>query len=68
MHQFVLGYLARFHTGQRIVICGHSLGGAIALLLAEGLRRAPDAHYNILLYTYGAPAPPTPNSPPVPQP
>ncbi|MBK3445147.1 lipase family protein [Pseudomonas lactis] len=55
MHQFVLGYLARFHTGQRIVICGHSLGGAIALLLAEGLRRAPDAHYNILLYTYGAP-------------
>jgi len=37
------------------VICGHSLGGAIALLLAEGLRRAKDANYNILLYTYGAP-------------
>jgi pimeloyl-ACP methyl ester carboxylesterase len=55
MQNFILGYLARFHTGQRIVICGHSLGGAIALLLAEGLRRTPDAHYNILLYTYGAP-------------
>ncbi|AZF42002.1 Lipase family protein [Pseudomonas sp. R1-43-08] len=38
-----------------MVICGHSLGGAIALLLAEGLRRIPDANYNILLYTYGAP-------------
>lgn len=55
MRDFVLQYLDQFHLGQRIVICGHSLGGAIALLLAEGLRRAPDAHYNILLYTYGAP-------------
>ncbi|MGL4270806.1 MAG: lipase family protein, partial [Pseudomonas paracarnis] len=55
MRNFVLQYLDQFHTGQRIVICGHSLGGAIALLLAEGLRRTPDAHYNILLYTYGAP-------------
>ena len=55
MRNFVLQYLDRFHIGQRIVICGHSLGGAIALLLAEGLRRTPDAHYNILLYTYGAP-------------
>ena len=55
MRDFVLRYLDQFHTGQRIVICGHSLGGAIALLLAEGLRRTPDAHYNILLYTYGAP-------------
>ncbi|AVJ22119.1 MULTISPECIES: lipase family protein [Pseudomonas] len=55
MRDFVLQYLDQFHVGQRIVICGHSLGGAIALLLAEGLRRAQDAHYNILLYTYGAP-------------
>jgi pimeloyl-ACP methyl ester carboxylesterase len=52
---FVLDYLSRYHIGQRVVICGHSLGGAIALLLAEGLRRIPDAHYNPLLYTYGAP-------------
>ncbi|NVZ72332.1 lipase family protein [Pseudomonas costantinii] len=55
MRAFVLHYLDQFHTGQRIVICGHSLGGAIALLLAEGLRRTPDRDYNILLYTYGAP-------------
>ena len=55
MRNFVLQYLDQFHVGQRILICGHSLGGAIALLLAEGLRRTPDAHYNILLYTYGAP-------------
>ncbi|RMT98463.1 hypothetical protein ALP39_03338 [Pseudomonas marginalis pv. marginalis] len=55
VRNFVLRYLDQFHTGQRIVICGHSLGGAIALLLAEGLRRIPDANYNILLYTYGAP-------------
>ncbi|WP_112194463.1 lipase family protein [Pseudomonas sp. LG1E9] len=55
VRKFVLRYLDQFHTGQRIVMCGHSLGGAIALLLAEGLRRIPDANYNILLYTYGAP-------------
>ncbi|MCT4501386.1 lipase family protein [Pseudomonas sivasensis] len=55
VRDFVLRYLDQFHTGQRIVICGHSLGGAIALLLAEGLRRIPDANYNVLLYTYGAP-------------
>ncbi|KAB0563913.1 lipase [Pseudomonas palleroniana] len=55
MRNFVLRYLSQFYEGQRIVICGHSLGGAIALLLAEGLRRVPNPSYNILLYTYGAP-------------
>lgn len=55
MRDFVLRYLDQFYSGQRIVICGHSLGGAIALLLAEGLRRVKDADYNVLLYTYGAP-------------
>ncbi|WP_124414319.1 lipase family protein [Pseudomonas sp. R4-35-07] len=55
LYHFVLDYLSRYHIDQRVVICGHSLGGAIALLLAEGLRRIPDANYNILLYTYGAP-------------
>lgn len=55
MRNFVLSYLDQFYTGQRVIICGHSLGGAIALLLAEGLRRAPEGNYNILLYTYGAP-------------
>lgn len=55
MQNFVLLYLDQFFAGQRIIICGHSLGGAIALLLAEGLRRTPAVTYNILLYTYGAP-------------
>ncbi|WP_338506997.1 lipase family protein [Pseudomonas poae] len=55
MHNHVLDYLFRFHKDQRIVICGHSLGGAIALLLAEALRRNADRDYNPLLYTYGAP-------------
>jgi len=55
MRSFVVQYLDQFYIGQRIIICGHSLGGAIALLLAEALRRIPDANYNILLYTYGAP-------------
>ena len=55
MRNFVLRYLDQFHVGQRIIICGHSLGGAIALLLAESLRRTPNANYNVLLYTYGAP-------------
>ncbi|WP_248751649.1 lipase family protein [Pseudomonas sp. MWU15-20650] len=55
MNDFVLRYLDQFYERQRIVICGHSLGGAIALLLAEGLRRVADRNYNPLLYTYGAP-------------
>ncbi|MGF6095050.1 lipase family protein [Pseudomonas sp. 18175] len=55
MLDFVRQYLDQFYAGQRVIICGHSLGGAIALLLAEGLRRTPDRKYNILLYTYGAP-------------
>jgi len=54
MSKFVQVYLEQFHTGQKIIICGHSLGGAIATLLAEALRRSPNA-YEILLYTYGSP-------------
>ena len=55
MKAFVLRYLDKFHTGQKVIICGHSLGGAIALLLAEALRRRAGVTYNILLYTSGAP-------------
>ena len=53
--EFILSYLDKFHAGQKIIVCGHSLGGAIAQLLAEGLRRTPDKAYDIVLYTYGAP-------------
>ncbi|MGF6208473.1 lipase family protein [Pseudomonas frederiksbergensis] len=52
--KFVQVYLDQFHVGQKIIICGHSLGGAIATLLAEALRRSPNG-YDILLYTYGSP-------------
>ncbi|MDO7896653.1 lipase family protein [Pseudomonas citrulli] len=52
---FVTTYLDRFHAGQQLLICGHSLGGAVALLLSEMLRRRAGFNYNIQLYTYGAP-------------
>ncbi|WHS60271.1 lipase family protein [Pseudomonas sp. G2-4] len=51
---FATGYLDKFYTGQKLLICGHSLGGAVALLLSEMLRRRPEG-YVIQLYTYGAP-------------
>lgn len=53
-NDFATKYLDKFYAGQTILICGHSLGGAIALILSEMLRRKPE-RYNILLYTYGAP-------------
>jgi len=55
LKKFVQDYLDQFHVGQKIIISGHSLGGAIALLLAEALRNSTDNDYNILLYTYGSP-------------
>jgi pimeloyl-ACP methyl ester carboxylesterase len=46
--------MAAFHTGeQMILVVGHSLGGAIALLVAEWLRRKYGE--NLQLYTFGAP-------------
>ncbi|RON93742.1 lipase family protein [Pseudomonas fluorescens] len=53
-YDFTVKYLEKFYAGQKLIICGHSLGGAITLLLAEMLRRRSEA-YNIQLYTYGAP-------------
>jgi len=51
---FVNRYLNAFYTGeQTLMVCGHSLGGAIALLLAEWLRREWSS--DIQLYTFGAP-------------
>ncbi|SEN41988.1 Lipase (class 3) [Pseudomonas sp. ok272] len=52
---FVVKYLEKFHTGQKLLICGHSLGGAVALLLSEMLRRRAGFNYDIVLYTYGSP-------------
>ncbi|MNF62192.1 Lipase (class 3) [compost metagenome] len=52
---FAQRYLEAFYTGeQTLIVCGHSLGGAIALLLAEWLRRLPSAP-NVILYTFGSP-------------
>ncbi|CAI8921305.1 Lipase (Class 3) [Pseudomonas sp. IT-P171] len=54
-YEFVVNYLDKFYAGQKLLICGHSLGGAVALLLSEMLRRRPDFDYTLQLYTYGAP-------------
>lgn len=52
--EFVNRYLNAFHhSDQCIIVCGHSLGGAIALLLGEWLRH----HWSnrVQVYTFGAP-------------
>ncbi|VEF13697.1 lipase family protein [Pseudomonas fluorescens] len=55
VYPFVVSYLERFYSGQKLLITGHSLGGAIALILSEMLRRDPQYLPEIVLYTYGAP-------------
>lgn len=54
-YEFVVNYLEKFYAGQKLMICGHSLGGAVALLLSEMLHRRPGFDYTLQLYTYGAP-------------
>lgn len=52
---FVQRYMEAFYTGeQTLIICGHSLGGAVALLLAEWIRTLP-SQPQLMLYTFGAP-------------
>lgn len=55
VYDFATKYLGKFYTGQKLIICGHSLGGAIALLLSQMLRRQEEYRAAIILYTYGAP-------------
>ena len=55
VYELSINYLEKFYTGQKLIICGHSLGGAITLLLSEMLRRRTGYEYKIVLYTYGAP-------------
>lgn len=51
---FVERYMDAFYTEeQTLIVCGHSLGGAIALLLSEWLRR--NWSDDIQLYTFGSP-------------
>jgi len=54
-YPFVVTYLDKFYSGQKLLITGHSLGGAVALILAEMLRRDKRFDPDIVLYTYGAP-------------
>ncbi|MBK5302627.1 MULTISPECIES: lipase family protein [Gammaproteobacteria] len=54
-YRFVVDYMEKFYSGQKLVIAGHSLGGAVALILAEMLRRNKRYQPDIVLYTYGAP-------------
>lgn len=54
-YEFATVYLDKFHSGQKVLVCGHSLGGAIALILSQMLRCRKGFDYDVLLYTYGAP-------------
>ncbi|WP_223450074.1 MULTISPECIES: lipase family protein [unclassified Pseudomonas] len=54
-YPFVVKYLDKFFSGQKVLITGHSLGGAVALILSEMLRRDKRFTPDIVLYTYGAP-------------
>lgn len=54
-YPFIVTYLEKFYSGQKLLMTGHSLGGAVALILSEMLRRNLEFSPQIVLYTYGAP-------------
>ncbi|QRK81694.1 lipase family protein [Pseudomonas granadensis] len=53
LRPFIDRYILRFRTNQKIIVCGHSLGGAISLLLSEWLHR--EITSDVILYTFGSP-------------
>lgn len=50
---FVERYMEAFYSGQTLIVCGHSLGGAVALLLAAWINEQWSK--DTQLYTFGAP-------------
>lgn len=50
---FVERYMEAFYRGQTVIVCGHSLGGAVALLLAAWI--SEQWSKDTQLYTFGAP-------------
>lgn len=53
LRPFIDRYILRFRTNQKIIVCGHSLGGAISLLLSDWLYR--EITSDVILYTFGSP-------------
>lgn len=51
---FISDYLDRFYSDQKIIVVGHSLGGAIATLAADWIKKIRKIE-NTILYTFGSP-------------
>ena len=53
VYELADSYLDKFYAGQKVLVCGHSQGGAIGLILAQMLHKLRAC--DVQLYTYGAP-------------
>lgn len=51
---FIEKYLNRFYLDQKVIVVGHSLGGAIATLAADWIKKTQNID-NVILYTFGSP-------------